>query len=86
MARAEHWSTVAIREMRKLKVGDQIRIFYVKGYEGNIRYHVRGRVDAWLVVRFWVRHKAKWAYECLSPAWWDTYSKTKLFKLVRKRK
>lgn len=81
------WLEGVLREMRALKKGDVIRLYYRKGSELNQRYHVRGRVDDWLVVRFWRRScgQVGWGYKCLSPAWWSVVSQEPCFKVVKGR-
>lgn len=79
------WVMPAIREMQKLKKGDILVFSRGKNDFAGFRYHVRGRVDDWIVVRFWRRHKpVGWRYDCLSPGWWSVYSKERGFKIIRK--
>jgi hypothetical protein len=88
MGKTVPWWRTAKQAMKKLKKGDKIQLHYGKNSTFNMLYHVRGMVDGWLVVRRWIKNCGKygWRYECLSPAWWSTFSVEPAFKVKRKKK
>ena len=50
---------------RLLEVGSSIRLDYGNNNLANCVHHVRGIVDDdMIVIRTWVKHKARWSYEC----------------------
>ena len=50
----------------KYPVGTRLRMAHPSSEPGML-FHVRGHVDGLLVIRTWVKHKIRWAYEVTNP-------------------
>ena len=70
------WAKEAIKKMKEFEVGDII-------WFDDYKYHVRGMVDGWLVVRIWSFDY--WNYRCISPAEYDVYSKSDRMRIKKKK-
>ncbi len=72
------WEENAIKEMHQLKPGS-----IIWQLENGCKYHVRGIVDDWLVVRYFSGRA--WYYKCISPAEFSIFKAANAYKIKVKK-
>lgn len=56
-----------MNKMPTIRAGETYRLYYNKGNPNNVRMHIRGIVDEYIVYRVWSKHKQYWCYKIMHP-------------------